>query len=641
MRRTNLQKTYELKIAPARGLSAILAIALTVPAGAELIRFPDDRAVADVRRDFGAKGDGVADDTAALQRGLEASSGRHGGPTRVLFLPNGTYRVTNTLVVSAGVGPWVYGESRDGVVIRLADGAPTNVTAVIRMHPSDTQASSADFFMRNFRNLTVDVGQNPHADAIRWYGNNSSLLKNVRVTGRGKVGVNAGFLGQNGPSLIQDVLVEGSFETGVRCAWSWGQTLSRVAIRNARQEGVYVNSTAVGIEDLVVENTPVALRNEYPNDWTWWGGVVALAGGRFTGGDSAQPAIINTSVLYARNVTASGFRQVLQSTTPGGSVAGTNLAEYVSHPVKKLFTESPDGALQLAGLPEPAFSWETNLANWVCANDHGARAGDNQDDTAAIQKAVDAAAAAGKTVVYLRGIGGGDPNWYTLDGTVRVHGSVRHIIGLGFGRVISGPEGRFLMDDTSAPVVKFQHLQAFGGRPPVIENRSQARTLIVEGCDMNVVGAGGGDIFVTDCPSRIELRAPGQRLWARQLNLEGDSDTGLARNHGGQLWALGVKHEGRGVRWLTDQGGRTEILGLFNYAPDIATNDLRPAFDVNHAAFSAAGVREISFGETYPVKVRERRGDETREERGGGWIGWALYSGWAAGTNTNATSSGR
>jgi hypothetical protein len=591
------------------------------------LRFPDDPSVAEVRRDFGAKGDGVTDDTAALQRALEASSDRGSGRTRLVFVPNGTYRVTDTLVVKARVGPWVYGESRDGVIIRLADHRPTNVTALVRTHPSDTEAGSADYFMRCLRNLTLDVGQNPHVDGIRWFGNNSSLLKDVRVTGRGRVGVNSGFLGQNGPNLVQDVVVEGSFETGIRSAWNWGQTLSRVTVRNARQEAVYVNATAVGIEDLVVENTPVALRNEYPNDWTWWGGVVALVGGRFSGGDPARPAITNTSVLYARNVTALGFKQVLQSTTEGGNIEGTRIDEYLSHPAKSLFPGTAARGLQLPIRPEPVVPWETNTARWVCANDHGAVAGDNRDDTAALQAAVDTAAAAGKTVVYLRGIGGGDPNWYTLDGEVRVHGSVRQVIGLGFGRVIGGPEGRFVIDDTSTPVVKFQHLQAFGGRPPAVENRSRNRTLVVESCDLRVVGRGGGDIFVTDCPSSIELRSTDQRLWARQLNPEGDSDTGLVQNHGGHLWALGVKHEGRGVRFLTAPGGQTEILGLFNYAPSIATNDFRPAFDLQDAGFAAMGVREISFGNTYPVKVREQREGETREERGGGWIGWSLFRG--------------
>jgi hypothetical protein len=299
--------------------------------------------------------------------------------------------------------------------------------------------------------------------------------------------------------------------------------------------------------------------------------------------------------------------------------------EYVSHPVKRLFPETPDGALGLPIKPEPRVPWELDPARWVCANDHGAVFGDNRDDTQALQSAIDAAAAAGATVVYLRGIGGGDPNWYDVKGDVRVHGSVRLVIGLGFGRVIGGESGRFIVDDRSAPVVKFMHFQAFGGRPPVVENRSATNTLVIENCDLRVVGTGGGDIFVTDCPSRIELRSPGQSCWARQLNPEGDSDTGLVVNHGGRLWALGVKHEGRGVRFLTDRGGQTEVLGLFNYAPDIATNDRRPAFDVRDAAFSAAGVREISFGNTYPVKVREQRGEDIRVEEGGGWIGWPLF----------------
>ena len=626
---------------PATLAKLLLGAALVFPTGAaadtERIAFPNDPSVLDAKRNFGAVGDGVADDTTALQRGLAASWGS-GGSTKILFIPNGTYRVTSNLVVTAGVGPWVYGESRDGVTIRLADGVSTNITSVLRCHPSDRQSTSADFFMRNFRNLTFDVGNNPGVDGVRWYGNNSSILKNVRVIGTGRIGINSGFLDQNGPNLIQDALVEGSFETGVNCAWSWGQTLSRITVRNARKVGVYVNATAVGIEDLVVENTPIALHNEYPNDWTWWGGVIALVGGRFTGNNPNQPAITNSSVLYARNVTATGFKQVLRSTTSGGSVTGTNLIEYSSDAAVKLFPDSPNASFKLPILPEPDVPWETNLTNWVCANTYGATYGDGTDDTAAIQAAIDAAAAAGKTVVYLRGIGGGDPNWYNVNGEVRVRGSVRHIIGLGFGRILGGANGKFVVDDASAPFVKFQHFQAFGGTSCTVENRSTNRTLIVESCDFKILGTGLGDIFVTDCPSSVQLRSPGQRLWARQLNPEGTSDTGLVQNHGGRLWALGVKHEGAGVRWLTDNGGQTEILGLFNYAPDIAASDLRPEFDIDNSPFCAMGVREISFGNTYPVKAREIRLGDIRTQNGGGWIGWSLYSGWSPAQTNGAVA---
>lgn len=150
-------------------LAGLSLLRIMEAAAADRCVFPQDPSVLDLRRDFGAKGDGMADDTAALQAAIEASSNRgQDGGTKILYLPDGTYRVTSNLVVTARVGPWVYGESRDGVIIRLADGVPTNVTAVLRTHPSDTQASSADFFMRNFRHLTIDVGRNAHAGAVRF-----------------------------------------------------------------------------------------------------------------------------------------------------------------------------------------------------------------------------------------------------------------------------------------------------------------------------------------------------------------------------------------------------------------------------------------------------------------------------------------
>ena len=608
---------------------ALLALCCGGPLQAQRITFPPDSSVLDARRDLGAKGDGKTDDTEALQKGIDASCGA-AGKTKVLYLPKGIYRVTRTLVVKSAAGPWLYGESRDGTVIRLADGAK-GCNSVLRTHPNESGKTSADWFMRNLRNFTVDVGNNPETDGIRYYATNSGILKNVRVIGHGKIGINAGFLDQSGPNLIQDCVVEG-FETGIQTQWIWGETLSRITIRNCRKQGVYVSANAVGIEDLVVENTPVALVCDYPNDWRHWGGVVALVVGKFTGGDPNGPAILNKSVLYARNVQTRGYKLALQGERPEANVAGPNIAEYASHPVKRLF-DAPAHPQPLPIKREPDFPWENDPKKWLCANDYGAIPGDNQDDTAALQKAIDTAAASGKTVVYLRGIGGGDPNWYNVNGEVHVHGSVRYLLGLGFGRVLGEKGGRFVVDDRSAPLVKFQNLDAFGGPPVLLENRSATRTMLVESCGVTILGAGTGDIFATDCPSRVELRHPGQKMWARQLNPEGTDDIGLVRNEGGDLWDLGLKCEGAGVRIRTAQGGRTEVFGAFLYDPgDLKEEDMRPLFDVIDGSFQVYGLREISFGGvTYPIKVRERRGTDLRtlsKANEGGWIGWAVYAGW-------------
>jgi hypothetical protein len=621
-----------------RPFSLLSALALSIfalPSARADIVFPADSSVINVKTAHGAVGDGVADDTAALQAGIFASSAA-GGNNRILYIPNGTYRVTNTLYSTSGVGPWIYGQSRDGVIIKLDDGIGASnpaLTSVLRTYYSDTQESSADHFMRTVRHLTIDVGNNPTVDGVRWFSNNTGILKDVRVIGNGNVGIFAGFVGQSGPSLVQDVLVDG-FDTGIKMLWSWSQTISRATIRNCRTHGVYVTATSVAIENLVTENTPIGLYTDFPNDWYWWGGVVALVNGNFSGGTPAQPAIFNRGYLYARNLTSSGYTQLISSTTSGGSVFTPARSEYLSLSEEKLFADSTPSSLGLPIKAEPVENWETDLTKWVCIDDFGAVAGDGTDDSAAFQAAIDAAAAAGKTVVYLRGVRGPDPNWHIINSEVRVHGSVKLVIGLGFGRMITtNGAGKFVVDDTSADVVEFRHLQAFGGTSVMAENRSATKTLFTQSCDLKIIGAGAGDIFLTDCASHVELRNPAQSMWARQLNPEGTSEVGLVRNHGAKLWVLGLKYEGAGVRFRTDTGGQSEAFGMFNYGPGLSGEDMRPAFEIDNASFSIAAAREIHFGgNSWNVKVRELRGNDEQRYLGGGWIGWPLYTGWNAAT---------
>ncbi len=205
--------------------------------------------------------------------------------------------------------------------------------------------------------------------------------------------------------------------------------------------------------------------------------------------------------------------------------------------------------------------------------------------------------------------------------------------GRGWARLLRGKQGGFVVDDASAPLVKFQNIDSFGGAPIHLTNASAKNTLLVESCGVHVVGAGGGDIFITDVPGTLDLQKPGQKCWARQFNPEGTTDEGLVRNNGATLWCLGVKHEGKGVRFATRNGGRTEVLGLFNYGGTKEELDPRPSFDIADASFSVAGLREIAFdSHTALNKVREKRGTQTRlldknQEGAGGWIAWSLFSG--------------
>ena len=79
-KKMQLKQTWFMRNTNSRHLTVVLALnflfAATVFSHAADVRvvFPNDSAVLDAKGDFGAKGDGKADDTSALQAALEAGA---------------------------------------------------------------------------------------------------------------------------------------------------------------------------------------------------------------------------------------------------------------------------------------------------------------------------------------------------------------------------------------------------------------------------------------------------------------------------------------------------------------------------------------------------------------------------------------
>jgi hypothetical protein len=608
--------------------------------------FPaDPRAVIDVKRDCGAKGDGIADDTAALQSAIDRSSAQD--YTRTIYLPNGTYKITKTIVFRGpdwqkgvegyGIGPWLWGQNRDKTIIKLADGAegfqdPSKPLEAVRgLSRPDGARMNADFFDRMVVNLTIDTGNNPGAVGIKFYSNNTGEMRDVRIEGHGAVGLDLGFCDQNGPLLIQDVEVDG-FATGISTDRILNsQTLSRVTIRNASKVGLLHRGQMLAIEGLHVVNAPLAIDTA---------GVLTLLDSDLEASrDATGPAIkLGDGHLYAARVTTKGFASAIAAAkAPAGNVAGPEITEYSSHGFETLGEGSPKKGLLMRPEREPDVPFPTQAKDWVCANDFGAKAGDEEDDSGAIQKAIDTAAERGASTVYLLGGKRGDPNWYRLAHDIRIHGSVQRIMGFGFARLLAaaGPGGArnrgnpplfIVEDDPKAPkTLIFQCLHVFGGGGFGIDVRSPHRTVVIRAGDGRLTAREDTKVFLSNCVGRMALDK-GATIWARQWNTEGGGRGPVSntQNDGGQLWILGMKTEGVSTKVSSLHGGRTEVLGVHNYNYTGARDDT-PFALVEDATLSIAGYREVNFNNGWwKVPVLARFGGTESRYPQRAWETWSL-----------------
>jgi hypothetical protein len=614
------------------------------------IGFPADaKAILDVKRECGAKGDGVSDDTLALQTAIENCT--VGGNTRFVYLPKGIYKVTKPLIFKppgtennwgSMVGPWIYGQDRDKTIIRLADGAagyedPAKPQEVIRGHwRADKAQMNADFFDRTLVNFTVDCGKNPGAIGLKFYSNNTGVMRNIRVVGNGVCGIELGWTDQNGPLLIQDVEIDG-FATGIATSNILNsQTFSRVTVRNAATVGVRLTGQVVAMEKLEVSGSPLAM---HVTD----GAMVSLVDANFTTtGKGAGPAIrLKGATLYAQRLNTKGFKTAIEDESGGAGATGPVVAEFASAAPINLGASTPGKGLALKIKPEPAIPWETDAKKWVCANDFGAEAGDDADDSESIQKAIDEAAKIGATTVYLRGGQRYDPNWYLMKKNVIVHGSVRHVTGTGFVRMIGGGgseadypkdvksfivEGKGEGKGKDAPVVFFSHMQTFApGTGFGIVNRS-TRTVVCDTTGAAVVAEAGSTVFMTNCVGHL-FQGKGSQVFIRQWDTEGELKYGPKSNtvnDGGLLWVLGMKCEHHGTKLRTINGGRSEVLSVHNYNYTGVSDDV-PFFEVRDAAMSCSAYREVCFnGGWWKVPVLGvLAGKESRQPRAE-WCNWTL-----------------
>ncbi|KDN47784.1 hypothetical protein RSAG8_03204, partial [Rhizoctonia solani AG-8 WAC10335] len=253
-------------------------------------------------KDYGAKGDGVTDDTAAIQ--LAISDGNRCGQgcksstvsPGLIYFPSGTYLISSPIV------PYYYtsmvGDAKNPPTLLAA--ATFTGMAVIDADPYIPGGGGAQWwvnqnnFFRSTRNFIIDLRRVPAANSatgLHWQVSQATSLNNIRVEMSQAAGNNhQGIFMENGSGgFMSDLYFNGgrygvwmgnqqftvrnitvaNAQSGIFQPWNWGWTFQDVKIINCQvgfdltTGGLTQDSQTVGadvIVDAVVTNTPTFIR---------------------------------------------------------------------------------------------------------------------------------------------------------------------------------------------------------------------------------------------------------------------------------------------------------------------------------------------------------------------------------------------
>jgi hypothetical protein len=181
-------------IAGVGGLGAGAAL-LGAPASAAAAAESGQTGWINVRTDFGAKGDGVTDDTSAIQQALAAVP--VGG---VVYFPNGVYQVSSPLTVTVAGTKLLGDKASTGYSAGGANQTVVNAASGFAGAAVIVAASIPDFAMRD---LTVHAPNTTGTTiGLQITGSGSCMLENVLVARTAGDGI---YLGGANPVVLRQV----------------------------------------------------------------------------------------------------------------------------------------------------------------------------------------------------------------------------------------------------------------------------------------------------------------------------------------------------------------------------------------------------------------------------------------------------
>ncbi|KAJ6488579.1 exo-beta-1,3-glucanase [Mycena vitilis] len=492
-------------------------------------------------KDFGAKGDGVTDDAAAINAAITAGSRCGGGSCAsstitpaVVYFPSGTYLVSHAIV------PYYYtqliGDARHPPTLLAA--ASFTDFAVIDADPYIPGGNGAQWytnqnnFFRSVRNFVIDVTRVPpqlsQGTGIHWQVAQATSLMNIVVNmspaantahqGIWMENGSGGFMGDlvfnggkfgmwvgNQQFTVRNVTVNNA-KTAIFGVWDWGWTYQGVTINNCQvgfdlSTGGGAAAQTVGAEaiiDATVSNTPIFVRTS-----TASGGKVIGAGSLVLNNIHLTNVPIAVGVAGGATVLAGGTTTIASwgqgNVFTGSSATGKFTQGNIPAPNKPAALLDSSG--RIFGKTHPQYGAYA-VSQFVSVRDHGAKGDGKTDDTAAI-KAIFAQFAGCKIIFF-------DAGTYVVTSTVQVPAGTQ-IVGEAWS-VIAGKGSAF--QNVNSPI-------------PVVQVGASGSTGVVEISDIifSTIGPAPGAIVVEWNVKQSSQGSAG--MWDSHIRLGGAAGTNL------------------------------------------------------------------------------------------------------------------
>ncbi|KAJ3741791.1 exo-beta-1,3-glucanase [Lentinula detonsa] len=494
--------------------------------------------------DFGAKGDGVTDDTAAINSAI--SSGDRCGlgscnsstvTPAVVFFPSGTYLVSTPLDLYYYTQ--LIGDAKNPPTL-LASAAFAGMAVIdadIYLAGGSEWYAPTNNFFRSVRNFIIDLTQVPATNSegtgIHWQVSQGTSLMNIvfemsteadtahqgiwmengsggfmgdMVFNGGKFGI----WGGNQQFTVRNVSMN-NVQTAIYGLWNWAYTFQGVTINNCQvgfdlaTGGITEATQSVGGEaiiDAIVINTPIFVRTSEAS--TSLAGSIVINNAQLTNVSIAVGVLNGETVLQGSTgsltIDSWGQGNVYSGTSTTGTFTQGDIVS-ASKPSSLL-----DSAGRLVGKMHPQYA-DYAVDQFISVKSNGAKGDGTTDDTAALQAVFDAYS--GCAIIFF------DAGTYIVTSTLQIPAGTQ-MVGEAWS-VIAGSGSAF--EDQTNPQVVVQ----------VGAENSQG---IMEISDIifTTVGPTAGAIVVEWNVQEPSGNSAGAGMWDSHIRLGGAIGTNLETN---------------------------------------------------------------------------------------------------------------